>query len=165
MQNRTDLSASTHAFPPLLSFYAFGTIIPILVETSNPKLLHHHTNLMGLTITICSSDIPCTWSPLHFHRHSLSSGLCHLLCQQSQSLSIRSSHAHMLSCFIHVWLFATPWTVAHQAPLSMGFSRQEYWSGLPFPPPGDLPKPGIEPAPLMSSALAGRFFTGATWEA
>ena len=40
---------------------------------------------------------------------------------------------------------ATPWTVAHQAPLSMGFSRQEYWSGLPFPSPGDLPNPGIEP--------------------
>ena len=45
----------------------------------------------------------------------------------------------------HVWLFAIPWTVAHQAPTSMGFSRQEYWSGLPFPSPGDLPKPGIEP--------------------
>ena len=44
----------------------------------------------------------------------------------------------------HVRLFATPWTVAHQAPLSMGFSRQEYWSGLPFPSPGDLPSPGIE---------------------
>ena len=44
-----------------------------------------------------------------------------------------------------VRLFATPWTVAHQAPLSMGFSRQEYWSGLPFPSPGDLPNPGIEP--------------------
>ena len=42
-------------------------------------------------------------------------------------------------------LFATPWTVAHQAPPSMGFSRQEYWSGLPFPSPGDLPDPGIEP--------------------
>ena len=41
--------------------------------------------------------------------------------------------------------FVTPWTVARQAPLSMGFSRQEYWSGLPFPPPGDLPSPGIEP--------------------
>ena len=50
----------------------------------------------------------------------------------------------------HVQLFATPWTVAHQAPLSMGFSRQEYWSGLPFPSPGDLPNPGIEP---MSPAL------------
>ena len=44
-----------------------------------------------------------------------------------------------------VWLFATPWTVAYQAPPSMGFSRQEYWSGLPFPSPGDLPDPGIEP--------------------
>ena len=44
-----------------------------------------------------------------------------------------------------VRLFATPWTVAHQAPPSMGFSRQEYWSGLPFPSPGDLPDPGIEP--------------------
>ena len=51
---------------------------------------------------------------------------------------------------------ATPWTVAHQAPPTMGFSRQEYWSGLPFPSPGDLPDPGIEPA---SPALAGRFFT------
>ena len=45
----------------------------------------------------------------------------------------------------HVRLFATPWTVAYQALLSMGFSRQEYWSGLPFPSPGDLPDPGIEP--------------------
>ena len=45
----------------------------------------------------------------------------------------------------HVQLFATPWTVAHQTPPSMGFSRQEYWSGLPFPSPGDLPNPGIEP--------------------
>ena len=44
-----------------------------------------------------------------------------------------------------VRLFVTPWTVAHQAPLTMGFSRQEYWSGLPFPSPGDLPDPGIEP--------------------
>ena len=50
----------------------------------------------------------------------------------------------------------TPWTVARQAPLSMGFSRQEYWSGLPFPSPGDLPDPGTEPA---SPVLAGRFFT------
>ena len=53
-------------------------------------------------------------------------------------------------------LFATPWTVAHQAPLSMQFPRQGYWSGLPVSPPGDLPDPGIKPA---SPALAGRFFT------
>ena len=51
----------------------------------------------------------------------------------------------MLSCFHHVHLFATPWTVAHKALLSIGFSRQEYWSGLPFPSPGGLPDPGIEP--------------------
>ena len=55
----------------------------------------------------------------------------------------------------HVRLFATPWTVAHQAPLSMGFSRHEYWSGLPFPSPGDLPDPGIEPTfpALQADAL------------
>ena len=55
----------------------------------------------------------------------------------------------------HVQLFATPWTVAYQAPLSMGFSRQEYWSGLPFPSPGDLPNPGIEPGSpaLQADAL------------
>ena len=58
-----------------------------------------------------------------------------------------------------VQLFATPWTVAHQAPLSMEFSRQEYWSGLPFPSPEDLPDPGIEQVSLASPALAGGFFT------
>ena len=67
--------------------------------------------------------------------------------------------ACMLSCFSHVRLFATPWTVAHQAPLSTGFSRQEYWSGLPCRPPGDLPDPRIEPESLASPALAGGFFT------
>ena len=55
----------------------------------------------------------------------------------------------------HVQLFATPWTVFHEAPLSMGSSRQEYWSGLPFPPPGDLSDPGIDPVSLASSELAG----------
>ena len=60
-----------------------------------------------------------------------------------------------------VWLFATPWTVAHQAPRSKGFSRQEYWTGLPFPPPGDPPHPGIEPESLVSSARAGGFFSTA----
>ena len=58
----------------------------------------------------------------------------------------------MLSRFYHVQLFVTPWTVAHQAPLCMGFSRQEYWSGLPCPPPGDLPDPGIEPSSLYCPA-------------
>ena len=55
--------------------------------------------------------------------------------------------------------FSTLWTVAHQAPLSMGFFRQEHWSGLPLLTPGDLPDQGIEPASLMSPALAGKFFS------
>ena len=65
------------------------------------------------------------------------------MCVHAQSFSL-------------AWLFATTWTVAHQASLSIEFSRQEYWNGLPFPSPGDLPDPGIKPASL---ALAGRFFT------
>ena len=83
------------------------------------------------------------------HNHSSESvplllDLLHIVC------------ACMLSCFSRVWLFATPWTVAQQAPLSMEFSRQEYWSGLPFPSPVNLLDPGIKPASL---ALAGVFFT------
>ena len=58
-----------------------------------------------------------------------------------------------------VWLFPTSRTIALQAPLSMGFSKQEHWSGLPFPPPGDLPNSEIKPASIVSPALAGRFFT------
>ena len=72
----------------------------------------------------------------------------------------------VLSHFSLVRLFETPWTVAHQVPLSRGFSRQEYWSGLPCPPPGDLLDLGIELESLLSPALAGEFFTtNATWEA
>ena len=57
---------------------------------------------------------------------------------------------------LNLCLFATPWTVACQAPLSRKFSRQEYWRGVPFPPPEDLPDPDVEPATLVSPALAGR---------
>ena len=65
-------------------------------------------------------------------------------------------HVVVVLSLSHVWLFATPWAVAYQAPLSTGFLRQEYLSGLPFPSPGDLLNPGIQPA---SPALAGGFFT------
>ena len=64
----------------------------------------------------------------------------------------------VLSYFSHLRLFTVPQTVAHQAPLSMGFSRQEYQNGLPSSTPGDLPDPGIKPVSLASPALAGRFF-------
>ena len=63
-----------------------------------------------------------------------------------------------------VQLIETPWTEAHEAPLSMKFSRPEYWSRLPFPSPGDLPDPGIELACLMSAALAGIFFSTKPWQ-
>ena len=82
-------------------------------------------------------------------------------CQQVYNPSV-----FVLSHFSCVRLCVTLWTVAHQAPLSMGFSRQEYWSGLSFPPPGDIPDPGFEPASFISPALGGRFFTtSTTWEA
>ena len=91
------------------------------------------------------------WGP-HKPRTGCFPGTCVCLC--------------VLSLSSRVQLFVTPWTVAHQAPLSMGFSRQEYWSGLPSPPPKDLPDPEVELVSLMSPALAGRFFTtNATWEA
>ena len=75
------------------------------------------------------------------------------LCEKVTYSSISAINACELS---HVQIFATPLTVAHQVPLSMEFPRQEYWSGLPFPPPGDLSDPGIE---LVSPSLAGRFVT------
>ena len=65
----------------------------------------------------------------------------------------------VLSCFSCVRLFATLWTVACQAPLSEGFSRQEYWGGLPCPPPGDLSDPGIKPASSVTPALQKDSFT------
>ena len=72
----------------------------------------------------------------------------------------------MLSHFSCVQLFATLCTVARQAPLSMGFSMQDYWSGLPCPPPGDLPNPETKPMSLKSPTLKGGFFTTiAIWEA
>ena len=64
-----------------------------------------------------------------------------------------------LSCFSHVQLFVTPWTVTQQAPLSMGFYRQEHWDGWPFPYPRDVPNPEIKPESPTSPALADDFFT------
>ena len=81
---------------------------------------------------------------------------------QPGDIGILQHRPEVLSHFSHV----TSWTIAHQAPLSMGFSRQEYWSGLPCPPPGDLPDPGIMSTSLWGlPALAGRFFTtGTIWK-
>ena len=89
-----------------------------------------------------------------------------VLGSNTQNLGIFVTRARGAQSLSHVRLSVTLRTVARQAPLSMGFSRQEYRSRLPCPPPGDLPDPGIEPASLMSPALADRFFTTRTiWEA
>ena len=86
-------------------------------------------------------------------------------CLKAGSLRQIDILSSCLVTSVVVQLFVTPGTVARQAPLSVGFSRQEYCSGLPCPPPGDLPHPGIEPESLMSPALVGRFFTmSVTWE-
>ena len=90
----------------------------------------------------------------------------HQLSAFSFEFSYKFDHACLLSHFSHVQLFVILWTVALQAPLSMGFFRQDYWSSLPCPPPGDLPDPGIKPMSLASPALAGEFFTTSTdWAA
>ena len=79
---------------------------------------------------------------------------------------ISTYNACMSVCSVISDALLSPWTGTHQAPKSMGFSRQGYWSGLPFSYPGDIPNPGIEPTSLMSPALAGGFFTtSAAWEA
>ena len=87
--------------------------------------------------------------------------ICHL-----HYISYYNKSCVLLSHLRHVQLFGILWIRAHQAPLSMGFSRQGYWSGLPCSPSGNFPNPGIEPVSLMSPALAGGFFTtSTTWKA
>ena len=84
-------------------------------------------------------NLPSLWNSIHSSKKTCwPSALCQALCCVC-----------VLSCFSHVRLFVTPRTVASQAPLSMGFSRQEYWSGLPCPPPGDLPSPGTDPVSCL----------------
>ena len=78
-----------------------------------------------------------------------------------ECISTTRAHTELFSC---VQLFATSWALAGQAPLSMGFPKQEYWSGLPFPPPEDLLDPGLEPMSPVSPASAGGFFTAEPFE-
>jgi len=111
-----------------------------------------------------SYQLELYWSSVNFS----TSLFCFLLA----STGLHSSGSYspcgvcMPSCFSCIQLFETLWTVACQASLSMGFSRQEHWNGLPCSPPGDLPHPRVKPAFLMSPALAGGFFTASTtWEA
>ena len=83
------------------------------------------------------------------------------MCVWLPSAPKNYAHAVSAQSLSHVQLFVNPWTVAHQAPLSMGFSRQVPWSGVPFPSPGDLPDPGMEPLSPAARAVAGGFCTAA----
>ena len=124
---------------------------------------HDWSTLCDLSVFISSSVGPRGSSPI--------STMGRLMCpaQSVNSPSLFPPWETQLPVFMcvcvcvcmlsRVWLFATLWTVVPQASLFKSFSRQEYWSGLPCPPPGELPDSGIEPASPASPALAGRFFT------
>ena len=118
--------------------------------SSGDGVVYGCSPLLNMPIT------PQRWSsPLHMTITSRNESL-----QVSHSTKFKNnvalfySGAHVLSCFSPVQLFLTPWTVAHQAPLSVGLSRQGYQSGWPCPPPGDIPNPGIEPRPPILQADA-----------
>ena len=96
--------------------------------------------------------------PLHQQQVKTLYIYCHLIEKVGTREAENVAHQSAVWVLSHVQFFATPWTVACQAPLSMGFSRREYWSGLPFPTPGNLPDPGIKLASPESFALAGGFF-------
>ena len=127
--------------------------------------------------TVCGTRMGCRGSPPHPASGSPTPGRSlegwnwnqtawwGASCWAEWDRSLKLWFVRVLSCFRCVRLFATLWTTARQAPHSIGFSRQEYWSGLSCSPPGDLPDPGMKPASLMSPTLADRFFTtSATWE-
>ena len=102
---------------------------------------------------------PTSFSPPGIHKFAFYICVYIFALQISSSIPFFLDFTYKCTCFSHAQLFVTLWVVAHQAPLSKGFSRQEYWSELPCPPPRDLLNPGIKPKSLMSPVLAGGFFT------
>ena len=120
---------------------------------------HRVPQSMGFSRNECCSELPCShpgylpnpgMQPTFLLSPALAGGF---FITSATWAASRSS----VSRFRSIWLSVTLWTVTHQAPLSVRFSRQEYWTRLPWPPPGDLPNPGIKPASLTSPALAGGF--------
>ena len=127
-----------------------------LLSMGSHRVGHDWSNLAAAAYTYTYLHLPIPHIPIHSSASmDLSNcGSCSPLC------------ACVLSRFSHVWLFMTLCSVAHQDPLSKGFSRQEYCSGLPCPPPGDLPDPEIELLSLYLFCTSRRFFTtSTTWEA
>ena len=122
--------------------------------------LHGVSSMAGMPYTYSLCEIDVGLAP-----NSLWISPGHSTTTSDSVVPSRCVHACVLSHYSCVRLFGTLWTGVHQAPLSMGFSMQEYWSGLPCPPPGALPYSGINPASFTSPALTSVFFTISTiWE-
>ena len=120
--------------PPSLGFSSQGILEWVAISfsrrSSQPRDWTQVSHIVGRSFTVSLEE----------------DGKCLCCSVVENALEVKWSRSVMSNSFFffHVQLVASPWTVAHYAPLSMGFSRQEYWSGLPFPSPGDLPNPGIE---------------------
>ena len=129
LQSCTTLCDAMDCSPPGSSVH--GILQARILESVATSFSRRSSQPRGRT---CISYVSCIGRRVLYHQRHLGSPMCTLLL--------------LLSCFSHVQLSVTLWTVAHQAPLPMGFSRQGYWSRLPCPPPGDLPNPGIKPTSL-----------------
>ena len=165
-RNQNPASRHCRLRPPKIS------ISPPNTPVSSTLLLYRWTNQMQRHYLTCAPPYRCyrarlrCWQMTYARRFHFYIYKMERLYMYNLPVYLFCACISMLSCFSHVQFFATPWTVVHQASLSMDFSSQEYWNRLPFPPPGDLPNPGIEPSSLSSPALAGGFFTASdTWEA
>ena len=125
---------------------------PATTEALAPRAraLQQETPPLGATRAPQLDSSPCL---LHLEKARMRKAPGRPIKKEKELIDVRAC-----CLFSHGQLFVTPWTVARQTPLSMGLSRQEYWSGLPFPSPGDFLHPEVEPTSLMSPALAGRFF-------
>ena len=138
-------------------------IVWFLMPTSNLFGVPGGLDFSGIRILVCPACLfsgILSWLHIFIHLDPLE------LFQENEWISIKDGSQGLipclldvLSCFSHVQLFATLWTIACQAPLSMGFSRKEYWSGLPCPPPEDLLNPEIKPMSFWSPSLSAGFFT------
>ena len=154
-----------------LSWFDMWMYIHIF-ESSQLEGSHVGDSLSIFHSYLSTLHLVSAWRPGHrgcecwhgWSRSSLHSTELHYLLHASDGpTSPTPTDSWMITNDLHI---CSRWTVAHQAPLSMGVSRQKYWSRLPCPPPGDLPDPGIKPLSVASAALAGRFLTtNATWEA
>ena len=145
-----------------LSSSSSSSSIPIRPEITQVSAIHPLVGFRQLRAW-CKGRLQQSWKPGLPFKESMGVTV-NFACQLDWAMGCQHVRAKWLQpcCFKS---FETPWTLARQAALSMGFSRHEYWSVLLCPPPGDLPDPAIKPMSLMSPALAGRFFTtSATWE-